>query len=528
MSMTMVDVPWAEYVAAQFEDDTRLHASRSLIKFAQTVDSAYTSRPHLDYLSSRLANAMKDVERGVSRKLTVSMPPREGKSQMVSVYLPLWILSKHPSWKIGLISHSPTLAAGWGRQIRREVEEHGHRLGISIAPDAGAVMDWETTEHGSVLSRSAPGQSVTGKGFNVLIIDDVVKDFADAHSKTSREAIWDWWKANAYTRLEPPSLVVVVGTRWHEDDFIGRLLSSSYEGDPDEFETISFPAIAEEADVLGREPGEPLLSPIIDETEDEALDRWAGIRSSVGEYAWAGLYMQKPQPATGSIFKVDSFRYWTTNGNHLRDGDDSVVFLRPADLSGARWVDSWDATFKGTDSSDFVVGQRWAMQGKKRFLIDQSRGRRSFTETLQVMRDWNDPNRLGSKWVYEKLVEDAANGPAIIDTLRQEMDGIKPISPRSSKESRARAVTPEIEGGFVYLPHPEMVGYEWVTDLVAEMRAFPNSTNDDQVDALTQALNYARGSGEASITVPGRSPGPGQRNITVPKRGSVNSRRVAR
>lgn len=519
---------WAEYVASSFEDEKILGSSRSLLSFAQSVDPEYTSRPHLDYLDKRLAQAMRDLTHGKSRQITVSMPPREGKSQMVSVNLPLWILSKHPDWKIGLISHSPTLAAGWGRQIRREVEEHGDRLRISIAPDAGAVTDWETTERGSVLSRSAPGQSVTGKGFNVLIIDDIVKDFADAHSKTSREAIWDWWKANAYSRMEPPSLIVVVGTRWHDDDFIGRLLSPDYEGNPNDWEVISFPAIAETTDVLGRQPGQPLFSPIINENEEQALERWGKIRESVGEYAWAGLYMQKPQPATGAIFKVDSFRYWTSDASLLREGDDSVVFVKPEELSGARWFDSWDATFKGTDSSDYVVGQRWAMQGKKRFLVDQSRGRRSFTETLDEMRKWDSHLKTGSKWVYEKLIEDAANGPAIIDTLKKEMDGIKPITPRSSKEARARAVTPELEGGFVYLPHPSMPGYEWVTELVSEFRAFPNSTNDDQVDAFTQALNYVRSSGEASITVPGRVSGTNQRTTTVPRRGSINSRRVAR
>lgn len=504
--MTATLPTWADFAARSFEEDMSFRASRTPLDFAQALDAGYSSRDHLDYLSTRLSCAMGDLRRGTSRKLTVSMPPREGKSQMVSVYLPLWILSKHPDWKIGLISHSPTLAAGWGRQVRREVEEHGDKLGIHIAPDAGAVTDWETTDRGMVLSRSAPGQSITGKGFNVLIIDDIVKDYADAHSKLSRDSIWDWWKANAYSRLEPPSLVIVVGTRWHEDDFIGRLLSPDYEGDPAEWETISFPAIAEERDVLGREPGQPLYSPILEETEEEALERWADLKATIGSYAWASLYQQRPAPAQGAIFDTGDWRYWTTDPGKIRD-DGSVVLLDPASLGHARWLDSWDMTFKGSDDSDYVVGQRWAKHQANRYLIHQWRGQWSFTRQLQAMRDSaaTDNPALSpyGQFVHERHIEDAANGTAIIDTIKDEVAGIKPVRPRTSKEMRARAITPEIESGNVYLPHPGDPGNEWVADLLDELREFPHSTHDDQVDALTQALLGLRDNAIGGIGIPG-------------------------
>ena len=516
------------HVGYPYPHERKTPASKTPLAEAKAMDKLYRSRRHLFYLSERLTQAIHDVEQGQNRFITVSMPPRSGKSHLTSEYFPTWILHKHPDWKIGLISHSPTLATSWGRSVRRKIEEHEEFLGIDLARDAGAVADWQTTKGGGVLSRSAPGQSVTGFGFKVLLVDDPVKNFATAHSQKARDELWNYWLNDLYTRLEGPALVVVIGTRWHEDDLIGRLLSKKYQGDSDQWEVISFPALAEQNDVLGRAPGEPLMSPIVDETPAEALVRWEGLRESVGEYAWAGLYMQRPAPATGSIFKVDAFRYWTNDPELLIDDDPAVKLIEPENLSAARWIDSWDATFKGTDSSDYVVGQRWVLQGKHRFLIDQSRGRRSFTETLREMRRWNDPSTLGSRWVYEKLIEDAANGPAIIDTLKEEMDGIKPISPKSSKESRARAITPEVESGFVYLPHPNMPGYEWVRDMISELRSFPNGANDDQVDAFTQALNYARGSAEATITVPGRPNSSNQRPVTIPKRGSVNNRRMTR
>lgn len=494
---------------------------------ARAIDDKYRSRAHLDYLSDRLAQAVTDVENGISRRITVSMPPRSGKSHLTSQFFPTWLLHKHPDWKIGLISHSPSLATSWGRSVRRMIEEFGPQLGIELAKDAGAVSDWETTKGGGIISRSAPGQSITGYGFKILLIDDPVKNFATAHSEDAREKLWQWWTGDAFTRLEPPYLVVVVGTRWHEDDMIGRLLSKEHQGNPDEWEVISFPAVAENNDVLGRSPGEPIISPLLEEDEEQAMERWEEIRQSVGEYAWAALYMQRPSPAKGAIFETDKFRYWTTDPDLLIDDDDSVRLVDPATMSSARWIDSWDAAFKGTDSSDFVVGQRWAIDGKDRFLIDQARDRWSFTQTVAKIQEWESSTSVGAKWVYEKLIEDKANGPAIIDALKDQVQGIKPITPKSSKEARARSVTPEVEAGHVYLPHPDQPGNEWVRDLISECRAFPNGANDDQVDAMTQVLNHVRATGKATISVPGRGRGAGQA-ARIPKRGSINNRRVNR
>lgn len=469
----------------------------SPIDQAREIDAGYVDRAHLQYLSDRLAAAVADVERGISRRLVISMPPRSGKSQMGSIYTPLWLLRVNPAWKIGLISHDPTLATAWGRNVRRMIENNPD-LGLEIASDAGAASEWQTTEGGGVTSRSAPGQSITGRGFNVMIVDDVVKDFAAAHSENNRKAVWEWWQANAETRLEPPSLVIVIGTRWHEDDFIGRLLSTEYDGDPDDWEVITFDAIAEVEDVLGRQPGEPLLSPLIStETPEEALIRWEGVRRSVGSYTWSALYQQRPAPAQGAIFAVGTFRYWTTSEARATD-DGKVRYLDLSAITGD-WLDSWDMAFKGSDDSDYVVGQRWVRVGANRFLIAQTRGRRSFTATLAEVRAF--ATRQHGERVHKRLVEDKANGTAIMDVLRDEMSGLKAVEPKGSKEARARAVTPEIESGNVYLPHP--AEEPWVLDLIAELRSFPTGAHDDQVDTMTQALAEMRDPGTAMISNPG-------------------------
>lgn len=492
---------------------------------AAELDPGYQIVPHIAYLSARLAAAIEDVENGISRKLLVSMPPRHGKTEITSIYLPLHLLRRNHRLKIGLISHSPNLSAVWGRRIRRLVERYGPKLGLSIAPDAGAVSEWETPEGGGVTSRSI-GQALAGVGFNVLIVDDPTRDFAAAHSEAARKAVWEWWTANAITRLEPPSLVIVVQTRWHEDDLTGRLLSPHHEGDPADWEQIIIPAIAGKHDVLGREKGEPLLSPLIPgETKEQALARFKELKRNVGSYTWAALYQQSPAPAQGAIFNVGWWRYWTDDPGKATD-DGKVVYLDPETLSSGRSITSWDATFKDTAASDYVVGQRWARIGANRFLLEQSRARRSFTATIAEMIRFIEAG-LGHENAHEHFVEDKANGPAIITTLQDKVAGIKPVNPQGSKEARARAVTPEIESGNVYIPLPPDKNdtshpFAWVHDFLAEARSFPSGEHDDQVDSMTQALAALRTSGGAHISSPA---------TTAPKplrQGGLTSRRIDR
>ena len=495
---------WAEVVAREFE--IRESRWEDPLEIAKEVDSGFVPRAHLQHLSHQVRDAVERVEQGQSQQIVVEMPPRMGKSTLLSLHTPLWILRRHPEWKILTASYDGTLMGGWARTVRNTIEDRPD-LGIQMARDGGAGTSWQTREGGGIHSTSVRGP-LTGRGAKVMLIDDPVKDFADAHSMTMRQGLWDWWLSTAQTRLEAPSLVIVVMTRWHEDDFVGRLLSREYEGDPDTWQEISFPAIAEDHDALGRQAGDPLYSPLLNETRAQALDRWDKLRTGVGSYSWASLYQQRPAPAQGAIFDTGWWRYWTRDPDKARE-DGTIVHLDPAtDLTGARWVDSWDAAFKATDSSDYVVGQRWARQGPDRYLIAQQRDRMSFTQTIERMRAWapDRPSAMNPQGhlVHERLIEDAANGPAIIDTLREEIAGIKPVSPKTSKEARARAITPEIESGNVYLPHPSDPGNEWVQDLLSELRNFPHDVHDDQVDALTQALSNLRDVGRGSITVPGR------------------------
>jgi len=484
---------------------------------AREIDPGYVVRPHLRYLSDRLAQAVKDVEQGQNRMLAVSMPPRAGKSTLLSIYSPLWLLRRHPEWKIVLASHDGGLTTVWARSIRRMIEDRPS-LGIALSRDGGAGSQWETVEGGGMFSTSVRG-TLTGRGARVLIIDDPVKGFVEAHSQATRQSLWDWWLSVAQTRLEPPFLCLVVMTRWHEDDFVGRLFSPDHEGDPQLWERISLPAIADRPDdVLHRTEGMPLLSPLVAESTEQASIRWAEVRRSVGTYTFSAMYQQRPAPAKGAIFDSGWWRFWTIDPEKATL-DGRVLHLDPSSLINARWLDSWDCNFESSDDSvgGWVVGQRWVRFGANRFLIAQQRKRWTFTQTLAAMDKWaQTDNPVGSPCghlVHERLIEKKANGAAIINVLQDRISGLKPIIPTASKESRARAITPEVESGNVYLPHPSDPGNEWVQDLLSELRNFPHDAFDDQVDSLTQALSNLRDTGRGMVTVPGHSNGTPGRQI---------------
>lgn len=499
----------AAVLLTQVETHTDTLAASPLEQAARIIPT-FVERPHLAYLSERITQAVKDVEAGQDRRIIVEMPPRSGKSLLATEIAPTWILSTHPDWPILLTSYSGTLATSWGRQIRRWIAEGRVGSHLQIADDAGAAADWETVEGGAIRSRSIR-EPLTGFGAKVLIVDDPVKDHISAHSKTVRDEVWNWFQSVAVTRLHPPSLVIVVMTRWHEDDLVGRLLNPAIEGgDPDSWEVIRFPAIATKEDVLGRTEGQPLYSPLITETEEQAVTRWAAVKRAVGSYAWSALYQQQPSPAEGAIFSTGWWRYWTTDPDLVDPDSDNVILVDPAIFATGRWLDSWDFTFDKTEKADYVVGQRWVKVDANRYLIGQQRDRMDINDMLAAMRRWATANPDESPYgehVRTRLIEKKASGAAIITMLRNKISGIKPINPTTSKEARARSVTPEIESGNVLLPHPGMPGFEWVRDLVAEFREFPNGAHDDQVDAASQALMEFAEVGVARVQSPARRQG---------------------
>ena len=297
---------------------------------------------------------------------------------------------------------------------------------------------------------------------NCLVIDDPVSNMQDALSERVRDSTWDWYTSTAYTRLAPGGGLIVMCTRWHMDDLIGRLLTAQDLGEGDNWKVINFPAIAE-FDEQYRKAGEAL------HPERFNLDALLKIRKSVGERVWAALYQQHPVPDGGGLFKADWIQHWTPET--LPEHFDAMVM-------------SWDMTFKETNVSDFVVGQVWGREGANFYLLDQVRARMDFVKTLDAFV------KLVEKWpnFRRRLVEDKANGPAIISALKDKITGIIPITPKESKEARAASVTTLWEAGNVWLPPVDT--HPWVKrEFIPELLSFPAGAHDDQVDACTQALS---------------------------------------
>jgi predicted phage terminase large subunit-like protein len=429
---------------------------------AYELDRTTRNPPHLKLLDQ----ALLDADRGGCKRLIVSMPPQEGKSERLSHYGVLWWLRRHPDHRVVIASNTKELADGWGRAIRNDIVQNPW-LGLTVRQDSRAAGRWQLVgRKGGVYSAGIEG-SITGKPADFMVIDDPIKNRKQADSEDFRKACWNFWTDVARTRLHPHSVVIVILTRWHEDDLAGRLV----ENGPDQWRVINLPAVAEENDPLGRAPGEPLQS-----AAGRDLAEYEQIRRDVGARTWQALYQGRPSPAEGGMFKRGWWSYYPA----------SPAYELP---SGEMWVDgpvqlvqSWDMAFKNTATSDYVVGQVWALEGARAFLLDQVHDRMDFVATCQALR------ALSAKWpqAHAKLVEDKANGPAVISTLRQQVPGLIPVEPDGSKEARAFAVTPFVEAGNVWLPRPENA--PWVHDFVEELAGFPNASNDDQVDAASQAL----------------------------------------
>jgi predicted phage terminase large subunit-like protein len=282
---------------------------------------------------------------------------------------------------------------------------------------------------------------------------DPIKTQEEASSETTREKIWKEWQSSLSTRLEKAAIVILIMTRWHEDDLAGRLLSAEH-GDPLPWRVINIPLEADDNDVLGRQPGEPLWP------DRYGLD-FIKERKQYPQ-TFNALYQGRPTSEQGNMLKRSYWNYY--------DILPSCPIL----------CMSVDATFKDTAKSDKVSIQVWGKTNLDYYLIDRVNARMDFTTTLQAIRN------LKAKYptVGMIFIEDKANGSAIINVLQKEITGIIAVNPQGGKESRAQAILPYVVGGNVHLPRTE-----WISDFVEECASFPKGAHDDDVDSMTQAIN---------------------------------------
>jgi hypothetical protein len=270
------------------------------------------------------------------------------------LWTPIWFLSLFPDRHVLLATYESDFSAHWGRQVRNLISEYSPQLGIKLTDDSKAADRWNTPEGGGMFTTGIGGP-ITGRGGNLIVVDDPVKNQEQASSETYRERAIEWFNSTLYTRAEPGATMIVLMTRWHQRDLAGYLLTDQ----ANRWEEIRLPAIAEENDQLGREVGRALCPERFDEETLETT------QVQVGSRVWNALYQQRPSAEEGNIFR----REWRK-------------FYRDEPAAFTQVIQSWDLSFKETKSSDFVVCQVWGAIGADRYLLYQMRARMDFTATL--------------------------------------------------------------------------------------------------------------------------------------------------
>lgn len=432
-----------------------------------------------------------DVAAKRSPRVIVNMPPRHGKSSMGD-RLAAWHLGRHPDHELILAGYALRPAQKRNKAIRSVVMTQTQTYAFpDFALASEAVSEWETTKGGGSMAAGVDG-SITGMGAHALIIDDPVKGWAESLSPTIREKCWDWYTGDAYTRLAPGGGVMVIQTRWHEDDLTGRLLEQSAKlkalGEPhDDWQVFSFSAVAlddehdPETGALIREKGASL------HPARYPLSRLKLIRATQGPVKWRALYQQQPSTPGGSVWRREWIRHWT-HGEPTEAQKARGVVQLPKRFD--RVIDSWDLTFGSqSKTASFVVGYKLGLAGDRIFVLRERRGRWDFVRTKQEIL------ALAAASAHAQcdqrpdavLVEDKANGPAVRDELQDALPIIKMVTPDGSKLARAHAAAPAFEQGHVYV-----IEGDWGPAAVAEWVGFPDGKHDDRVDALSQGIRELR------------------------------------
>lgn len=455
----------------------RRNARAKLLDYILYTTPGFKNSAFADKVCATLDQFILDVNVGKRPILILEAPPQHGKTEIVSRKLPPFLLGNYPDIRIAGASYSNTWASSINRDVRANLAGEKH---LKLFPVSGPKRKYTVNRNGEFSNPHGPGSMVsdgvgggfTGRAVDVFIIDDPIKNHEEALSEITKESIWNWYQSTSKTRMSERSGTIIMATRWAEDDLSGRIIKQM-DGDI-RLTVLSFPAINLPTEAgYRRDLPQGALCP-----ELHSMDQLLEFKREMSDYWWAALYQQTPKALGGNVFK-----------------EKGVRFYLPKDLPKkfSKIVDSWDCTFKDTDGTDYVVGQKWGLAGANAYLLYQIRGRMGFTETAERVKQLRNMNGYIAR---EILIEDKANGPAVIDFLKKEVFGLIAIEPDGSKKARAHAVTSVWEAGNVWLPHPDTaswVGSVRVGDskpdtFLSEITHFDAGAHDDQVDSMTQAL----------------------------------------
>jgi predicted phage terminase large subunit-like protein len=400
-----------------------------------------------------IADHLDAVTRGEIDRLAIFMPPRHGKTETVTIRYPVYRLEKDPTIRCLITGYNERIARKFSRRARNLAKPR-----IALSSDKTGVDEWESAAGGGVVARGV-GTPPTGFGFNVILIDDPIKSRQEAESTTYRENVFDWYTDDLYTRLEPGGALILTLTRWHHDDLAARAIAS----EPSRWTILRLPALAEENDPIGRQPGAALWP---ERFNEEQLERIKSVQQRTdGAYSFEALYQQNPTPREGAFFKV------------------SKIEIIDAAPTGLRMCRAWDLA--ASTDGDYTVGVKVGVDHMNNFVVlDVVRGRWLPDERDAVMKQTAG---LDGKECVIHLVQDPGQaGVDQIKRLTKMLAGyrLRADRPTGSKEVRADGAASQVNVGNVKM----LLNPKWNAAFIEELRTFPLGANDDIVDSFSDAI----------------------------------------
>jgi predicted phage terminase large subunit-like protein len=409
----------------------------------------------------------------------VNMPPRHGKSELLTRATPPWFLTRYPDRRVIVTGYEAEFAADFGADARRYIQTHPE-LGIYLDPSTASKSNWAILNHQGGLKTAGAGGPITGKGAHLFVIDDPVKSAEEADSDLVRDKHWKWWQGTVIPRREPGCVFIMVMTRWHEDDLAGRCLQEN----PDLWYQLSLPAIADHPegsglDQVGRLPGEPLWPERFD------LPVLREIQQGMGSRWWSAEYQQKPTIQGGNMFKAQDFRYFTPQHtpNGLQYSYNAPGGVMKAVKAEALWCfTTSDLAATEKTSGDYTVFCVWGVTPDREILLlDLFRKRIESAEHESLVRALNNKHKIR----YHGI-EKSTFGLTLLTQLRRRGIATIELIPDKDKVARAWSAVALLEAGAIYFPQSA----PWLTDFEQELQQFPNAAHDDMVDCLSYAARH--------------------------------------